>query len=105
MGGLLSHSRLIPFQLFIPEPLRLYIAQALQLVLLVFGVAALEEIHLRIAFKGEYVGGHTVEEPAVVADDDGAAGEVLQTFLQGAERVHVDVVGGFVQEEDVGFLL
>ena len=40
-----------------------------------------------------------------MADDDGAACEVLQAFLQGTERVHVDVVGRLVEEEHVGFLL
>ena len=45
-----------------------------------------------------------VEEPAVVADDDGAAGEGFKTFFQGAERVDVDVVGRFVEQQHVAFL-
>ncbi len=42
---------------------------------------------------------HAVEEPAVVGDDHGAAGEVLEALFQGAERVDVQVVGRFVEQE------
>ena len=37
-----------------------------------------------------------------MADDHGAAAEVFQGFLQGAQGVHVQVVGGLVQQQDVG---
>ena len=53
------------------------VAEAFLAVLLVFGVAALEEVDLRVALEGEDMGADAVEEPAVVADDHGAAGEVL----------------------------
>ena len=46
----------------------------------------------------------TVEEPAVVTDDDGTAGEGFETFLQGAQRVDVDVVGRLVEEQHVALL-
>jgi hypothetical protein len=48
------------------------------------------------------VGGDAVEEPAVVADDHGAAGEVLQRLFQGAHGVDVQVVGRLVEQQDVG---
>ena len=41
-----------------------------------------------------------VEEEAVVADDDGAAGEVDQGVFEGAEGFDVEVVGRFVQQKD-----
>src|SRR6185437_1046146 len=47
------------------------------------------------------VGGDAVEEEAVVADDDGAAGEVEQSLLQRAQRVDVEVVGRLVEQEKV----
>ena len=81
------------------------VAEAEAFVFLVFGVAALEEEDLGIALVGEDMCADTVEEPAVVADDNGAACEVLEAFLQRAEGVDVDVVGGLVEEEDVGFAL
>ena len=51
------------------------------------------------------MGTDAVEEPAVVADDYGAAGKVLQAFLQGAHGVHVNIVGGLVQKQYVGLTL
>ena len=46
-----------------------------------------------------------VEEPAVVRDNHGTAGEVLEAFLQRAQRVHIDVVRGLVEQQHVGFAL
>jgi hypothetical protein len=57
-----------------------------------------EQVRLAVAFEGQDVGGDTVKEPAVMADHDGAAGEVFQGFLQGAQGVDVQVVGGFIQQ-------
>ena len=50
-----------------------------------------------VAFEGEDVGGDAVEEPAVVADDDGAAAEVDEPFFEGAKGADVEVVGRFVE--------
>src|SRR5688572_1281569 len=54
--------------------------QTLFLVLLVLLIVPFEEHHLAVALEGQDVGGDAVEEPAVVADDDGAAGEVFAPF-------------------------
>ena len=43
---------------------------------------AFEEYNLGFTFKSQYVSGEAVEEIAVVANDDGTAGEVLQGFFQ-----------------------
>ncbi len=51
------------------------------------------------------MGGDAVEEPAVVADDHGAAGKVLQGLFKRPHGVHVQVVGRFVQQQYVGPLL
>ena len=47
----------------------------------------------------------TVEEPTVVTDDHGTSGKVLQTFFESTERIHVDVVGGLVQQQHITFFL
>jgi hypothetical protein len=47
------------------------------------------------------VRGDAVEEPAVVADDDGAAGEVEQRLLERPQRVDVEVVGRLVEQQQV----
>ena len=74
-------------------------------VRLVLGIVPVEPDHLALPLEGQDVGGDAVEEPAVMADDHGAAGEILQRLLQGAHGVHVQVVGRFVEEQDVGPLL
>ena len=51
------------------------------------------------------MGGHAIEEPAVVGDDHGATGELQQGVLQGAQGLDVEVVGGLVQEDEVTALL
>src|SRR4029434_3658885 len=64
-------------------------------------VAALEPRHLAVALEGEDVRRDPVQEPAIVADHDGAAGEVEQRLLERAQRVDVEVVRRLVEEEDV----
>ena len=92
-------------QFLVLEPLGLVGAEALAAVLLVFRVGPLEEIYLGVALEGQDVGRDAVQEPAVVRDDHGAAGEVLDTFLQGADGVDVHVVGGLVEQEHVSLVL
>ena len=85
-------------QLAIAAFLYFLVAEAARLVYLVVGVAALEIEHFAVAFEGEDMGADAVEEPAVVADYHGAAGESLKAFLKGTERVDVDVVGWLVEK-------
>src|SRR6476646_6587863 len=68
-------------------------AEPLDLVLLVVLEVALEPEPLRVALVGEDVRRHPVEEPPVVADDDGAAGELQQRALQAGQGLDVEVVG------------
>src|SRR3984957_14813827 len=80
-------------------------AKALDLVLLVGLEVALEPEPVRAALPGQDVRGDPVEEPAVVAGDHGAAGELEQRVLQAREGLHVQVVGGLVEQEQVAALL
>src|SRR5882724_5527616 len=64
----------------------------------------LEPPDLRVALEREYVSGDPVEEPAVVRDDDGAAREREQRLLERAQRVHVEVVGRLVEQQQVAAL-
>ena len=90
-------------ELPIADALRLGVAFLLPLVLLVIGVAAFVEDNFGVALEGEDVCADTIEEPAVVRDNNGTSGEGFEAFFQGAERVHVNVVRRLVEEEDVGF--
>ena len=89
------------------DPVRLFgrRAQLLASEGLVVAHVALEEAHLRVPFEGEDVGRDSVEEPAVVGDDDDAARERLEAGLEGAEGVDVEVVGRFVEQQDVAVRL
>ena len=68
---------------------------------LVVADVALEPADLAVALEGEDVGRDPVEEPAIVADDDGAARERLEAGLERPERVDVEVVRRLVEEQDV----
>ena len=47
------------------------------------------------------MGGDAVEEPTVVGDDGDAAGEFEQRIFERAQGFHVEVVGGFVEQQHV----
>ena len=57
---------------------------------------------MAVALEGEDVGGEPVEEHAVVADDDAAAGEILERFLERRQRLGVEIVGRLVEQQDIG---
>ena len=58
-------------------------------------------VDLRVALEREDVRRDAVEEPAVVRDHDGAAGEVEQRLLERAQRVDVEVVRRLVEQQHV----
>src|ERR1700704_2551875 len=77
-------------------------AQTALLVLFVVLVVALEPFHVALVLECQEVGGDAVEEPAIVADDDGAAGEILQRILERPQRVDIEIVGGLVEQQQIG---
>src|SRR5690348_3726024 len=81
-------------ELLVLEPVRddRIRAEPAHLVRFVILEVALEPLHMAVALEGEDVRRDAVEEPAIVADDDGAAGEILQRLFQRAERIDVKVV-------------
>src|SRR5579883_2783957 len=61
-------------------------AEPAHLVGLIVLEVALEPLDVAVALEGEHVGRDAIEKPAIVADDDGAAGEVLEASSR-ARRV------------------
>ena len=59
---------------------------------------------MAVALESEDVGGEPVEEHAVVRNDHGAAGEILQRILKRAKRLGVEIVGRFVEQDDIAAL-
>src|SRR5690606_27658610 len=74
------------------------------LVLLVPLEVALEPEPLRRVllgtFPGQDVSRHSVQYPPVVRDHHSATGELLQRVLQRAQRLHVEVVGRLVEQDE-----
>ncbi len=62
-------------------------------------------VDLRVAFEGKDVRRDAVEEPAVVRDHDGAAGEVEQRLFERTQGVDVEVVGRLVEQQHVAAAL
>ena len=101
--GLLS-SLLSAHQWLVFDPVRLLclLTQAAFAVGVVVVVIAFEPLHMTIALERHDVGGDTVEEPAVMADDHGAARELQQRVFQRPQRIDVEVVGRLVEQQQVG---
>ena len=68
----------------------------------VIPVVTLEPHDLAVALEGEDMRGDAVEEPAIVRDDRYAAREFQDSFLERAQRVDVEIVGGLVEQDYVG---
>ena len=85
------------------------LAQAGHLILFVRLEVAFEPVpvvgRLLSPLPREDVGGDAVEEPTVVGDDDGAAGECQEGIFQRAESLDVKVVGRLIQQEQIATLL
>src|SRR6185437_3738006 len=94
----------LPRQLLVLDPVRNdgVLAEPAHLVPFIVLEIALEPFDMAVAFEGQDVGGDAVEEPAVMADDDSAAGKILQRLFQRAQRIDVEVVGRFVEQQHVG---
>src|SRR5207247_7057772 len=98
------HSDLPPRQLTILDSMRLLggSAEPALAIGLVFRIVSVEPHDFAVAFKGEHMSRDPIEKPAIVRDHDRAASKVLQRLFQSAKRVYVQVVGRFVEQQDVG---
>ncbi len=76
--------------------------QAAVAILFILAPVAGEPEDLAIALKGQDVGSHAVQEPAVVADDHGRATKVQQRLFQGTQGMHVQVIRRLVQQQQIG---
>src|SRR5438128_7924269 len=56
---------------------------------------------LAVALESKDMGCYPVEEPAIVADDHGAATEAEQGFFQRAQGIDIEIVGRLVEEQDI----
>lgn len=82
-----------------------FCAESATSIFFVTGPVAVVEVHFRIAFEREDVRGEAIEEPTIVADDHGGAGEVFDRFLKSAHDVDVEIVRRFVEKDHIGVAL
>src|SRR5207245_915547 len=94
----------LPRELSIANPVRTirFLAEPLPPVGLVLAVIAFEPHDLAVPFKRQDMGRDAVQEPAVVAARHTATAEPLEPFLQGPQGIHVQVVGRFVEQQQIG---
>src|SRR3546814_13162834 len=59
---------------------------------------------MAIALERQDVRREAIEEEAVVADDHGAARAIFERFFERRERFGVEIVGRFVEQQDVAAL-
>src|SRR5215813_13362955 len=95
-----EQTRLSANQLLIRDPMRLVGISSLPLVQ-VFGICpivALEPDDFAVAFEGEDMRRDTIQEPAIVRNHYGAAGEIQERFFERAQRIDVEVVRRLVEQ-------
>jgi len=68
---------------------------------LVFRIVAVKPNNLAVAFKGKHMSRDPIEKPTIMRDHDRAPCEVLQRFFERAPCVHIQVVGRFVEQQNV----
>ena len=93
-------------QLFICKARRAVggVAQAAALVFFIHAEIAFEPFDVAVAFERQNMGRQAIEEEAVMADDHGAAREIFDRFFERRQRFDVEVVGRFVEQENVAAL-
>ena len=78
--------------------------QTLSAIRFIFRPVPLEKRYTAVPFKGEDMGGDAIQKPSIVADDHRTAAEIKKGFFQGPQGVHIQIVGGLIQQEHIGLL-
>jgi len=78
------------------------ITEAAFLIFDVIGEVAFKPFDMAVAFIGEDVCGDAVKEESIMGDDYGAARKLLQRYFERGERFAVQIIGWFIEQEQVG---
>ena len=76
-------------------------AEAGAAIRFVIGIVPFKPHDAALAFECQDVCRDAVEKPPVVADDDGAAGKIIERFFERAKRVHIEIIRRFVEQDNV----
>ena len=75
-----------------------------------YAIAALSFVGLEVSFapvnitvtlESQNVSRDPIEEPSIVRDDHDAANEAEDRFLEGSQRIDIQIVGRFVEQQNV----
>ena len=90
-------------QVSVLDPVRLigFVTEASFSIVLVLAVVAVKVLHMTVAFKRQNMRRDPIQEPAVMANYDRTAREVLERLFEGSHRIDVQVVCRFVKKEDI----
>src|ERR1700734_2714405 len=93
----------LPCQWLVADSMRLsrILAFAFLMILNILLIVAFEPDNFGVTLKGEDMRRDAIEEPAIVRDDHRAARERHQCILEGAQRFDIEIVGRFVEQQDV----
>jgi hypothetical protein len=72
-------------------------AQPFLAVFLVIGIVTFKPDNLGIPLESKDMSGNPIEEPAVMADDHRTPAKMFQRLFKGAERIDIEIVGGFIK--------
>src|SRR3954451_286984 len=99
----MSECASLPGKRLVLDPVRLVGTRAELLVppCLVLAEVAFEPADLAVTLERQHVSGDAVEEPTIVADHHCAAREVVESCLEGAQCVDIEIIGRFVEQQDV----
>ena len=103
MSVLYSFRPSLPTNRLIPNSLRLgsFLTQSFAFVFFVLLVIAFKERPLRVTFSSEDVGTNAIEEPAVMADNNGTARELKQCIFQCAQGFNVQIIRWFIEQQHI----
>ena len=76
-------------------------AQSLLAVFLVVGIVTFKPDNFGISLESKDMGGNPIEKPAIMADNHRTPAKVFQRLFQRTERIDIEIVGGFIKEQDV----
>jgi hypothetical protein len=74
-------------------------AFALLKIFKVTRIVARKPMDVTIALKGHDMSRDPVEKPAIMGDNNCATGKSFQRFLQRANGIHIEVIGGLVEQQ------
>src|SRR5579875_3730425 len=104
LAGCIGEGRALANQGLVANAVRrgCVLSKPASLVFLISLEIALKPFHVAVAFKGENMSGKAIQKPTIMADNHRTAGKGGQRLFQGAQGIDIEIIGGFVQQNNIG---